>query len=201
VRFFTDYENWQTRYQNKAQYLEIKKALAPTVIDELEKLYSGIKDDIENIDIATPGTYVRYTDTWKGATSWMSTTKNFGKFVGKELPGLDLRKAELTGKEQQELARYNEVSAQIASSNVEAIWDARADQRPAQINKVEAVLQKGYGDKYDHSRFIAARREIGYELGEGNLDDAALSIRRRLKTSIKQQKPLEKRRHRQDFER
>ena len=46
---------------------------------------------------------------------------------------------------------------------------------------VEAVLRKGYGDKYDHSRFIGTRREIGYELDEDNLDDAALSIRRRLK--------------------
>ncbi len=120
--------------------------------------------------------------------------------IQEELPGLDLRKAELTEKEKQELARYNEVSAQIVSSDVEAVWDARADLRPTQMNKVEAVLQKGCGDKYDHSRFIAARREIGYELGEGNLDDAALSVRRRLKESIKQQKPLEKRRHRQDFE-
>ncbi len=121
--------------------------------------------------------------------------------IQKELPGLDHRKAELTDKEKQELARYNEISAQIVSSDVEAVWDARADLRPAQINKVEAVLQKGYGDKYDHYRFISARREIGYELGEGNLDDAALSIRRRLKTFKSQQKTLEKRRSRQDFER
>lgn len=119
----------------------------------------------------------------------------------KELPGLDRQKADLTEKEKQELAHYNEVSAHIVSSDAEAVLDARADLRPAQINKVEAVLQKGYGDKYDHSRLIAARREIGYELGEGNLDDAALSIRRRLKAAKHQQKPLEKRRHRQDFER
>ena len=121
--------------------------------------------------------------------------------IQKELPGLDRRKAELTEKEKQELARYNEVSAQIAVSDAEAVWDARANLRPSQINKVEAVLQKGYGDKFDHSQFIAARREIGYELGEGNLDDAALSIRRRLKAAKNQQKTLEKRRHRQDFER
>ena len=108
--------------------------------------------------------------------------------IQKELPGLDCRKAELTEKEKQELARYNEVSAQIVSSDVEAIWDARADLCPAQINKVEAVLRKGYGGKYDQSRFIAARREIGYELGEGNLDDAALSVRRRLSAAKEQQK-------------
>lgn len=121
--------------------------------------------------------------------------------IQKELPGLEHRKAKLTEKEKQKLARYNEVSAQIVSSDVEAVWDVRADLRPAQINKVEAVLQKGYGDKFDHSRFIAARREIGYELGEGNLDDAALSIRRRLKATRNQQKPLAKRRQRQDFDR
>jgi hypothetical protein len=121
--------------------------------------------------------------------------------IQKELPGLDCRKAELTEKEKQELARYNEVSAQIVSSDLEAVWDVRAGLRPAQINVVDAVLLKGYGDKFDHSRFIAARREIGYELGEGNLDDAALSMRRRLKTSKNQQKTSEKRRNRQDFER
>jgi hypothetical protein len=33
--------------------------------------------------------------------------------IQKELPGLDHQKAELTEKEQQELAGYNEVSAQI----------------------------------------------------------------------------------------
>lgn len=121
--------------------------------------------------------------------------------IQKELPGLDRRQAELTENEKQELARYNEVSAQIVSSDAEAIWDARADLRPAQINKVEAVLQKGYGDKYDHSRFIASRREIGYELGEDNLDDAALFIRRRLKATKERQKPLEGRRKRQGFER
>ena len=121
--------------------------------------------------------------------------------IQKELPGLERRKAELTDKEKQELARYNEVSAKIVSSDAEAVWDTRADLRPDQINKVETVLRKGYGDKYDHSRFIDARREIGYELGEGNLDDAALSIRRRLKATKNQQKPLEKKRLRQDFER
>ena len=121
--------------------------------------------------------------------------------IQKELPGLDLRKAELTEKEKQELARYNEVSAQIVSSDTEAIWDARANLRPAHINKAEAVLQKGYVDKFDHSRFVAARREISNELGESNFDDAALSIRSRLKATKSQQKPLEKRRNRQDFER
>lgn len=123
--------------------------------------------------------------------------------IQKELPGLDRREDELTGKEKQEMAHYNEVSAQIAPADAEAVWDARADLRPAQINKVEAILQEGYGDKFDHSRFIAARREIGYELDEGNLDAAALSIKRRLKTAKNQQKTLtlEKERHRQGFER
>ena len=121
--------------------------------------------------------------------------------IQKELPGLDCREDELTGKEKQEMAHYNEVSAQVAPADIEAVRDARADLRPAQINKVEAVLRKGYGEKYDHSRFIDARREIGYELDEGNLDDAVLSIRRRLKIAKNQQKSLEKGRHRQGFER
>lgn len=121
--------------------------------------------------------------------------------IQKELPGLGRREAELTGKEKQEMDHYNEVSAQIAPSDAKAVWNARADLRPAQINKIEAVLRKGYGDKYDHSRFVDARREIGYELDEGNLYDAAFSIRRRLKTAKNQQKTLKKGRYRQGFER
>lgn len=121
--------------------------------------------------------------------------------IQKELPGLDNRKAELTGKEQQELARYNDISAQIAPADTAAVWDVRADLRPAKTAKVEAVLQKGYGDKFDHRLFVAARSEINCELGEGNLDDAALSVRHRLNTTKETLKTRENRKHRQDIDR
>ncbi|NLT15683.1 MAG: MobA/MobL family protein [Clostridiales bacterium] len=121
--------------------------------------------------------------------------------IQKELPGLDRREAELTEKEKQELAEYNEVSGHIKPGDAETVWDTRAELRPAQTAKVETALRKGYGDKFDRSRLAAARREIGYELGEGNLDDAALSVRRRLKEAQKTQITPEKKTRRQALER
>jgi hypothetical protein len=121
--------------------------------------------------------------------------------IQKELPGLDNRKAELTEKEKQELVRYSEVSAQIAPNNTDAVWDARADLRPAKTAQVEAALRKGYGDKFDHNRFVASGREIRYELGESNFDDTALSFRHRLKITNEQLKTSEKRTCRHNFER
>jgi hypothetical protein len=99
--------------------------------------------------------------------------------IRKELPGFDRREAELTEKEKGELEKYNEISSHIASADADAVWNARAELRPDKTANVEAVLRKGYGDKYDHSRLFAARREINDELGEKKFDDAALSARRK----------------------
>lgn len=89
IRFFTDYHYWQERYNDKKSYREEKNALAQMVINQLDELFSGIKERIEQIDVATPTTYTRYTGTWQGATmSWLPTTKNFGKNIEKTLPGL-----------------------------------------------------------------------------------------------------------------
>jgi len=41
------------------------------------------------VDVATPMTYVRYTDAWQGAImSWLSTSKTGFLRVSKTLPGL-----------------------------------------------------------------------------------------------------------------
>lgn len=113
--------------------------------------------------------------------------------IQKELPGLNRREDELTEKENQELKQYRVVSSHIAPADAEAVWDARAELRSAKAAIIEAVLRNGYGDKFDHGRFVAARREITDELGEGRFDDAALSMRRRMKESEpKQQTPNRK---------
>ncbi len=89
VRFYTEFDYWMQLYADKQKYKAEKDRLAKDVIGELAKLYPGIENDIDVIDVATPATYVRYTGTWKGATmSWLPTTANFGKSIGKTLPGL-----------------------------------------------------------------------------------------------------------------
>ncbi len=90
VRFFTDYKYWENLYQDKTRYKEEKSALADNVINELDSLYPGFASQVEVVDVATPATYFRYTDNWKGSTmSWIATTANFGKNVPKTLPRLD----------------------------------------------------------------------------------------------------------------
>ena len=90
LRFFSDYEYWQELANDSKKYRSEKDLLAKAAIEELEKLYPGIREQIVVVDVATPTTYVRYTDTWRGATmSFLPTTTNFAKSLDKALPGLD----------------------------------------------------------------------------------------------------------------
>jgi phytoene dehydrogenase-like protein len=90
IRFFTEYEYWDVLSKDKINYRTEKDAMAQAAIDELDKMYPGIAAQIEVIDVATPTTYTRYTDTWRGATmSWQPTTANFAKNLEKTLPGLE----------------------------------------------------------------------------------------------------------------
>jgi phytoene dehydrogenase-like protein len=89
VRFFTQSSYWEELAKNRVRYRAEKDALATAVIDALETLHPGIAGQVEVRDVATPATYTRYTGTWRGATmSWLPTTANFGKSLGKTLPGL-----------------------------------------------------------------------------------------------------------------
>ena len=90
VRFFTEYEYWEKLYQHKDKYSVEKKALVDSILNALEGLYPGFAAQVEVVDVATPATYVRYTDNWKGATmGWVATISNFGKNLPKTLPGLE----------------------------------------------------------------------------------------------------------------
>ena len=47
-------------------------SLPSKVIDILEQKIGGMKDYIEEMDVATPATYHRYTQSWKGsAQGWL----------------------------------------------------------------------------------------------------------------------------------
>ena len=89
VRYFSDFTYWQNLYKDIEKYNKEKENLANITIQKLENLYPRISDQIETIDVATPTTYVRYTETWRGATmSWLPTAANFGKNIEKTIPGL-----------------------------------------------------------------------------------------------------------------
>jgi len=86
-----DWEYWYNLRQNdKKKYREEKKRVANDVIDALEWKFGNIKDHIEMIDVATPATYIRYTNNWTGGQiSWKATKKTFGKPTTWQIKGLD----------------------------------------------------------------------------------------------------------------
>jgi phytoene dehydrogenase-like protein len=66
--------------------------VADIVIDLIEKIYPGIHQDIEMIDVATPLSYERYTSNWQGSScGWLLTKKTMFymmRGMSKTLPGL-----------------------------------------------------------------------------------------------------------------
>jgi phytoene dehydrogenase-like protein len=87
----TNYAYWQRIYGRRIYDTE-QRQVSDIIIDQLEKWYPGIREDIEFVDEATPLSYERYTGNWMGATTgWLLTKETtpmmiFG--VPKTLPNL-----------------------------------------------------------------------------------------------------------------
>ena len=85
-----NYSYWKKLYDEGESYKVEKQQLVDAVIDQLEKRYSGIKKQIELVDVTTPVTYERHTGNWQGSyMGWGDTTKALGKLMKRTLPGLD----------------------------------------------------------------------------------------------------------------
>ena len=91
VMLESPYGYWQRIYGRKLYDTE-QLQVADQVIDLIERIYPGIRAQIEVVDVATPLSYERYTGNWQGATCGFLLTKEtmrlmlFG--VDKKLPGL-----------------------------------------------------------------------------------------------------------------
>ncbi|AHF06372.1 phytoene desaturase family protein [Desulfitobacterium metallireducens] len=88
--FEASYDYWKNLADNPEAYAAEKKKFSDLVIQALNQKYPVCKGNIEMVDVATPLTYVRYTDTWKGAyMSWIEMTKTGFLRVSRTLPGLE----------------------------------------------------------------------------------------------------------------
>ena len=89
----TEYDYWETLYEDREKYKAEKARIADEVIDILDKRWPGFKADVEVIDVATPVTYVRYTANWRGSyEGWLLDKQNSRYMLTgmkKTLPGLD----------------------------------------------------------------------------------------------------------------
>ena len=85
-----NYNYWTNlKEENPKKYSDEKKRLANEVVKVLDEKLEKISDKIEVLDVATPVTYVRYTNNWKGSfEGWLPTPKIFGVRINKTLPGL-----------------------------------------------------------------------------------------------------------------
>ena len=86
VIFGSDSTDWEEIYADKVKYREEKNRIEQAVISFLEEIMPGIKEKIEVVDVATPMTYIRYTNTWKGSS--MGFAKNFLLNLPRTLPRL-----------------------------------------------------------------------------------------------------------------
>lgn len=85
-----DYEYWALLRENrKEQYDKEKNRVSIEVIELLERHLGNIKDHIEVVDVATPVTFHRYTNNWRGSIQgWEWLPGLIPETVKKELPKL-----------------------------------------------------------------------------------------------------------------
>ena len=92
VSFYTTArEFWiDARKNDRPKYRAAKEEFTAKIIERLDITLGGIKEHIEVIDVATPATFQRYTNNWKGSTQGWLPGKNLLAVspVGFHLPGL-----------------------------------------------------------------------------------------------------------------
>ena len=92
VSFYTkNREFWiDARKHDRPKYREAKNEFTEKIIELLDVRLGGIKNKIEVIDVATPATFQRYTNNWKGSTQGWLPGKNLlaTSPVNFKLPGL-----------------------------------------------------------------------------------------------------------------
>lgn len=87
-----DYAHWKELYNDRARYNAEKQQVAEAVIEQLEKRFPGLTEQIEVVDVATPVTIERFTGNWRGLQAWVlpnAGLMDMMKGLSKALPGLE----------------------------------------------------------------------------------------------------------------
>jgi phytoene dehydrogenase-like protein len=85
-----NFQYWRgLRQGDAARYALEKKRVADAVIDAFEKRFGPIRHNLEVVDVATPATFMRYTNNWKGSfEGWLLNPRIGFRQLNKRLPGL-----------------------------------------------------------------------------------------------------------------
>lgn len=66
MRIPSNYKYWvNLREKDMESYREEKERIAKKVIEILDKQFGGVALKVEVCDVATPATYIRYTNNWR----------------------------------------------------------------------------------------------------------------------------------------
>lgn len=85
-----DFEWWEKLYQDRAAYLAEKRRIADAVQQAVEENFPAAQGKVENVNVATPMTYVRYCNAWRGAwMSWIATPDLAVRGLPMRLKGLN----------------------------------------------------------------------------------------------------------------
>ena len=82
---------WMELHEKDSAAYEAKKAeTARAVIAALDAFLPGLAASVEVVDVATPRSFIRYTNNRHGSfEGWLPTGSSFGKKIAATLPGLD----------------------------------------------------------------------------------------------------------------
>jgi phytoene dehydrogenase-like protein len=87
---FSDYGYWANLAKDRSAYLAEKEKVESAIIEVFEQRFPNTKGKVEVVDVATPTTYERYTNAWKGAyMGWLPTAELSTPCLPATLPGLD----------------------------------------------------------------------------------------------------------------
>jgi len=90
VMLYADYDWWKQMSKDPLTYEQEKERIAQEVKALAEAYHPEIQGKIEVIDVATPLTYAKYCNAWRGAwMAWASTPKGKVRYLSGKLPGLE----------------------------------------------------------------------------------------------------------------
>jgi phytoene dehydrogenase-like protein len=84
-----NHEHWiKLRNEDRAAYEKEKTQIAKQLIDELDAYFGNIKENVEMVDVATPASFLRYTNNWNGTICGWQDFRLFIKKPKKQIDGL-----------------------------------------------------------------------------------------------------------------
>ncbi len=85
-----DHEYWvSARQTDRPSYQSDKKRILAATLETLDRRFGPCSDHLEASDVATPATYIRYSNNWKGSyQAFAPIPRSIGRSLPKTIPGI-----------------------------------------------------------------------------------------------------------------